>query len=395
MLICSMNSDGSSLRIRDPPDRRNASGDSSFIIHHASCCASTSTFTSHFLLSSYNTASHNDHLTMIGAATVQLTVLIATCLLVASDAFVTMPAFAGSSRNSKLLATKSTDSLAVDDGLTTSAELIPRKVLFGNPEYASPMLSPDGLYLAYLAPSPDLGVLNVFVRKVTEDASKARMVTTDTSRGIRRAFWAEDSVTMLYMQDFEGDENFHLWAIDVTDDAAEARDLTPGGNVKAQNVITNKRYPNELLVATNARDPKAFDMYRCAYQTGELVMDTKNPGNVVGWGAEDVSFEVRDAVVRNQEDSSTMVRVRDDTNSEWRDLITFPFEEDGNLVDFCLDGKSCWMKSSIGRETTALLKVDLKTGDTLEEKSYDDKCDCGGVFLDQGRSSMLMPSFEG
>jgi len=41
-------------------------------------------------------------------------------------------------------------------------QLIPREVLFGNPEKASPSISPDGHYLSYLA--PDNGVLNVWVR---------------------------------------------------------------------------------------------------------------------------------------------------------------------------------------------------------------------------------------
>ena len=39
--------------------------------------------------------------------------------------------------------------------------LIPRDVLFGNPDKASPKISPDGKRLAYLA--PDEGVLHVWV----------------------------------------------------------------------------------------------------------------------------------------------------------------------------------------------------------------------------------------
>ena len=45
--------------------------------------------------------------------------------------------------------------------VTTSTEIIPRDVLFGNPEYASPIISPDGKLLAYLRPDAD-GVLNVW-----------------------------------------------------------------------------------------------------------------------------------------------------------------------------------------------------------------------------------------
>ena len=246
--------------------------------------------------------------------------------------------------------------------MTTSEEIIPRETLFGNPKYASPKLSPDGMYLSFLAPSQDEGVLNVWVKRTKEPLEKARMITNDKSRGIRNCFWAKDSKTMLYMQDHEGNENFHLYAISVEDEDAKALDLTPGKKVKASSVMVNKRFPDEIMAGTNQRSEKMFDMYRCNYKTGELTLDTENPGDVVGWGSEDFSFEVREAVVRNQEDSSTTIRVRDDARSEWRDLITFPYGEEGNLVDFCADGKSCYLTSSLGRETTALLKVDLKTG---------------------------------
>ena len=44
----------------------------------------------------------------------------------------------------------------------TLPPIIPRDDLFGNPEKASPQISPQGPRLAYLA--PDEGVLNVWVR---------------------------------------------------------------------------------------------------------------------------------------------------------------------------------------------------------------------------------------
>ena len=278
---------------------------------------------------------------------------------------------------------------------TTSDEIIPRKVLFGNPTYASPKLSPDGTYLSYLAPS-DEGVLNVFVRLTSDDNNdQARMVTSDNSRGIRQYSWAPDGKTILYLQDFEGDENFHLWSIDATSsDGATARDLTPGENVKASNLITNKRFPDKILVATNERNPACFDMYRVDYKTGEKVLDTENPGDVLGWGSEDFSFEVREALVKNQEDSSSIVRVRDNADSEWRDLTSFPYGENGNLVDFCVDGKTCWMTSSVGRETSALLKVDLKTGETLEVVSANDNCDVGSIVIDDDTKQIKAVSYN-
>ena len=103
-------------------------------------------------------------------------------------------------RSTKMLAATSDESSSSTS--TSDHQLIPREVLFGNPKYTSPKLSPDGKYISFLAPD-DLNVLNVFVKLTSEPLDQARMITNDKSRGIRNAFWAEDSKTVLYMQDFE------------------------------------------------------------------------------------------------------------------------------------------------------------------------------------------------
>jgi len=322
------------------------------------------------------------------------------------------------------MASATASSSSVSSTRTTSEDIIPRKVLFGNPKNTSPALSPDGQYLAYLAPSrDDYKVLNVFVRATADtNNDNARMITTETSRAIRQYQWAEDSRTILFLQDIEGDENFHLWSIDATASSTDssaapaAQDLTPGENVKASNLITNKRYPDEILVGTNERDPACFDMYRINYKTGARTLDTKNPGDVLGWGTEDKTFQIREALVKNQSDSSETIRVRDaaatvpsttgtDTSADtdntdsntnaWRDLVTFPYGENGNLVEFCDDdGKSCWMVSSVGQETTALLRVDLVTGETLETITSNEKCDIGGVVLDEDTKAVKAVSYN-
>src|SRR5690242_16190177 len=65
--------------------------------------------------------------------------------------------------------------------------LIPRRILFGNPDKASARISPDGSRLAYLAPVN--GVLNVWVGPGLKP-DEAKPVTDDKKRGIRSYFWA-------------------------------------------------------------------------------------------------------------------------------------------------------------------------------------------------------------
>ncbi len=115
--------------------------------------------------------------------------------------------------------------------------LIPRETLLGNPERANPHISPDGKRLAWLAPDQH-EILQVWVQTIGKQ--DARVVTADKSRGIQTYGWAFDSKTILYTQDAAGDENFHLFAVDL--DSHNVRDLTPWQGVRAE----SRRFESQI-----------------------------------------------------------------------------------------------------------------------------------------------------
>jgi hypothetical protein len=111
---------------------------------------------------------------------------------------------------------------ASQPGGTASIPLIPRQILFGNPERAALRISPDGRHLSFLAPLN--GVLNVWVAPVGE-VGAAKPVTRDAGRGIHIYFWAYTGAHILYLQDREGDENWKVYVVDLASGAS--MDLTP------------------------------------------------------------------------------------------------------------------------------------------------------------------------
>ncbi|MDQ7088698.1 MAG: hypothetical protein Q9Q13_12940 [Acidobacteriota bacterium] len=177
--------------------------------------------------------------------------------------------------------------------------LIPREVLFGNPGRAAPRISPDGDRLAYLAPSPQ-GVLNIWVR--TLGRQDDTQVTDDRQRGIRSYTWTHDGRHLLYVQDREGDENWHVHLVHAAE--RSTRDLTPFDGVRAQGVMLDRHHPGQMLVGLNRSDPSIFDVYRVDLDSGEMTLDTKNPGDVVSW-VTDANFQIRGAVAKSTEDGST------------------------------------------------------------------------------------------
>src|SRR5260221_13938701 len=156
-------------------------------------------------------------------------------------------------------------------------ELIPRQVLFGNPERVSPRISPDGTRLAWIAPHE--GVLNVWVAPSSAEAgvdwAAARVVTDDTDRGIRMFAWAHDGRHLLYLQDTGGDENWRLHDVDL--ETMQRRDLTPFSGVQARVVAMERKFPTEVLVGLNRDNPQLHDVYRLDPGPRGLAKGLANP----------------------------------------------------------------------------------------------------------------------
>jgi len=233
--------------------------------------------------------------------------------------------------------------------------LIPRTVLFGNPERTRPRLSPDGKRLAWLAPD-EKDVLQVFVVEVGKGDPKK--VTADKRRGIREYSWAQDDRTLLYLQDSDGDENFHVYGVDL--ETGNVRDYTPFQGARAVPVKVSPRARDRFLVALNLRDRHLFDVYAVDLATGAVVLDTRNPGDVADWLATD-DLAVLGAVAAT-EDGGTEVRVRADARSPWKVLAKAPFGEDVSTLDFTADGGALYLRSSLGANAARVVKKDLASG---------------------------------
>jgi len=126
-------------------------------------------------------------------------------------------------------------------------------------------------------------------------------------------------------------------------------------------VALEPTHPDTLLIQSNKRDAKVFDVYRVNLKTAEVALDTQNPGDVAGWQP-DHDLQVRAAQVTT-DDGGTIIRVRDDVKSPWRDLMKWgPEETLGNIVDFSPDSKSLWIMTSLDANAARLLSVDIATG---------------------------------
>jgi dipeptidyl aminopeptidase/acylaminoacyl peptidase len=256
-------------------------------------------------------------------------------------------------------------------------ELIPREILFGNPERVSPHISPDGTRLAWIAPHE--GVLNVWVAPAGAgtgvDWAAARVVTDDSDRGIRMFAWAHDARHLLYLQDTGGDENWRLHDVDT--ETMQRRDLTPFEGVHTQLIAMERKLPTEVLIGLNRDNVQLHDVYRLDLVTGELTKEVTNPG-YLGWLA-DAQLVVR-ATIEPQPDGGLRLLVRDTADGDWRPLLSVPADDalTTEPVVFTEDGSSLLGISSVGAETGRLVRIDVADG-TMQVLAADPQADVSAV----------------
>jgi hypothetical protein len=250
--------------------------------------------------------------------------------------------------------------------------LVPRQVLFGNPERLSPRLSPDGKYLAYIAPDSE-NVLQVWLRSVgREDIDRGDDVqlTAESKRGVQWYFWPFDGEHLIYLQDADGDENYHLYSVNLK--SKEVRDLTPFQGVSAMLVGREPKVPSQLLVGMNRQDRAIFDVYRIDLTTGAVAPDTKNPGGVTWWKA-DAQLRVRAALAANP-DGTRELLTRGESDKPWKSVLRWGTEDEGWPVGLSADGDTIYLISNHGANTERLIALDVASGKEAviaEDPAYD------------------------
>lgn len=239
----------------------------------------------------------------------------------------------------------------------SATPLIPRKLLFGNPDRANVSISPDGSMLAYLAPLD--GVLNVWVAPV-DQPNDARPITRDKGRGIRYAAWTHLPGRLIYIQDKDGDENWRIYRVDV--ETEEAVCLTPQEGVRAYVAVMNPDRPSEIVVGLNDRDARYHDLYILNLSTGERTLLVEND-RFTGFTL-DSDYTPRFAIAMRPDGGNDVYALAGD---KWQQVERVPMEDALTfyIVGFNKAGDILYRLDSRGRDTAALIAKNMTTGEDV------------------------------
>ncbi|POZ60052.1 S9 family peptidase [Chromobacterium alticapitis] len=266
---------------------------------------------------------------------------------------------------------------------SAAAADIPLKDFFRNPEQSNFTVSPDGKSVAFLSPWESRR--NIVVRRPGKPDQR---VTAVKDRDLAGYFWKGNN-QLVYVKDSGGDENFHLFSVDLK--TGKTRDLTPFPGVRAEIVDGLVDQDNQLLVSLNKRNREIFDVYRVDLKTGKLTLEAENPGKVTGWGT-DHKGNIRIAI--ETDGVNNTVRYRDKPGEPFRKLLTTDFRDSFAPLLFTPDNQRFYAASNLGRDKSAIVEYDPKANKEVKEIYARNDVDVSELGYSRKRKTITCASFE-
>jgi dipeptidyl aminopeptidase/acylaminoacyl peptidase len=249
--------------------------------------------------------------------------------------------------------------------LHDTVPLISRKTFFENPSASSPQLSPDGRWLAWIAAVD--GVMNVWAAPL-HDMSEARPLTRQTEQPLFQHWFARTNAHVLFHKDEDGDENYNLWCVGI--DGSAARNLTPYPDVLAVLVGMHDDDPHLIAVGMNDRDARWHDLYIVDIRTGERRLVHKNTDEIASFIV-DSELNLRIATtMRDQKNGSAILKW---TGAAFEQIMSIGAGDTINTEPTHLNraGDAWFLRSPVGRDKAALLRVDWTSGVQTVIASHD------------------------
>ena len=266
--------------------------------------------------------------------------------------------------------------------------LLPLQLLLAPAEFVAPQISPDGRWISYIAPLN--GVPNFFVAPA-DAPQQGKPVTRYRERGVQATdvsgvvmyVWHSDSERLIYPMDYDGDENWDIHIVGVG--SGEDRNLTPSPGVKTEIIAFSREEPDQVIIQAGERHPMMPDLYRLDLNTGKRTPVLLNPGTGLAYLA-DAELKPRLAIALNAAGGLDIDRIT--APGEQEPFLTIPGEDfpavtassAQKITRFDQSNRHLYIYDVEGRDTTALIRLNLENGDK-EVIAVDDRVDLGGILF--------------
>ena len=264
---------------------------------------------------------------------------------------------------------------------------------FAKPKASTFRFSPDGKYMSYREKDED-GKRHIYVKNIA--TGEAKRAIEEKEELVRGYGWI-NSERLVYLMDKGGDENYHVYAINL--DGTNLKDLTPFDGVQAQFSDLLKEDKDHIIVQMNKNNKQVFEPYKVNVVTGELkqLYTNNDPANpIAGYnfdkdGNLKAFTKIRDGVEQDlyYEDGKGGFKII--KSLSWKDafgILSFDYATE--------NPHDAYMVSNIESDKSKIVLYDLKADKVIKEVFSNDNFDVSNMSLSRKRGYELdFVSYEG
>lgn len=253
---------------------------------------------------------------------------------------------------------------------------------FKTPEAFSFQLSPDGKFISYMK-RRETGERDIYLKETTTQIETLLLKQEEDL--IRGYYWATDK-RILYMQDKGGNENYHVFGIDINGE--NKKELTPYEGVKVNIIESLKEDEAHVIVQMNKDNPQQEEPYRLNINTGEITkLYTVNAGDppVSGYNF-DRKGNLR-AVNRIVDGINSEILSK--INGEFKQLKVTEFGDAFYISSFNPNTENpddAYVLSNLGKDKQEIQLYDLKKNEKIKTIFNNDTFDVSGMSLSRKRN---------
>ena len=254
---------------------------------------------------------------------------------------------------------------------------------FAKPMASTFRFSPDGKYISYREKDEN-GKRHIYVKDI--GTGMAKRAIEEKEELVRGYGWINNE-RLFYLMDNGGDENYHLYAVDL--DGSDLKDLTPFEGVQAQFTDLLKEDKDHIIIQLNKNNPQVFEPYKVNVNTGELKQLYKN---------EDISNPIAGYNFDKNGDLRGFTRIRDGVEQDlyydkgtgvyevikklnWKDA--FSIIQFNYATDYAHDA---YVVTNLNSDKAQIALYDLREDKIIETVFANDSYDVSNMSLSRKRN---------
>ena len=252
------------------------------------------------------------------------------------------------------------------------------------PTQFSFQFSPTGLYLSYKE-RDETGKIHLYIKNTT--TGEISQIIEQGKDLIREYGWANNE-RIYYLKDNGGDENYHLFAVDI--DGKNQIELTPFENVEAVIINSLKARKDYMIVKMNKDNPQVYEPYKINIKTGNLVklFTIKNPANQIRSYCFDKDGMLKGYTqLRNGTDYVYFYRA--DKNKPFVEVVEWSSKDKFKIIDFDYSTEipnDAFVLSNINGNTDEIISFDFEKKQVLRRIFSNRTYDIKGLAFSQKRN---------